>query len=464
MPEAAGILLTKILDRVLKILTILCLLVLLAGAASAADPEEDVVEVIRLDLSSRPDFPEAVMSSLHSVIFATLEDVLLKKQTHGIGSLKRHIDEVSTALREGLNVVLEPKGFTVNEVKLDIDYETDVSIGILPAGGTGGEPGPVCNDIEMVLLDGNTPDFWDLIFLEDLDSLRVEAETYYSRYLINLPLVVTDERFIIESIRPYTENPEFINSAFPDYSPGVSIEFGATSIVNIILETPENPVRRLRVRMSGDTVPNVVLDQLRDAITSRSDIVVGLPKALVMANLDAIGEHFASLVENDKSSGFFAAEAKVRFDYEDEDNSLIAICEVRSTIYDVNLRGYIDFGLEDADSSEVEGRVGYFFSPEIEIMVVLNLYTNDMTLEPDALLGWRPREGSFFAGGYDFEARNSKFFFSQKLGENIFAEGEIFAENDRSQFGLLYRFHQYFSGGLYGTGDGDYWFRTTFRL
>ncbi len=440
------------------------MLAYLAQGAFAADPEESTVMGVRLDLTASVDFPEPIMEDLHAVIFATLDDVLLKRQTHSINSLNRHAGEVGDAIREGLNVVLEPKGFTVSEVALEAGIETSVKIKIIPAGGISGEPGPVCTGVALDILPGYASSFWDPILTRALESVRGKAEAYYAQYLVSIPLVVTDESFILNAIAPYTSDTTIIGAAFPDYTPVIDVEPGAISIVNIALDAPSNPIQRLRVRMSGDTVPNVVLDELRDAITSRSEIVVGMPKALVMANLDGIGAHFATLVETDPDARFFDAKANVRFDFDDEDNSLIAMCEVRSRIYDVNLRGYIDFGLEDADSSEVEGRVGYFFAPEIEIMVVLNLYTNDMTLEPDALLGWRPREGSFFAGGYDIEARDSKFFVSQKLGDNIFAEAEIFAENDRSQFGLLYRFHQYFSGGLYGTGDGDYWFRTTFRL
>jgi hypothetical protein len=432
------------LNNALKILLVAAMLAYFAQGAPAADPEESTVMGVRLDLTASVDFPEPIMDGLHSVIFATLDDVLLKRQTHSINSLNKHASEVSDAIREGLNVVLEPKGFTVSEVALEAGVETTVKIEIMPAGGVSGEPGPVCTGVEIELLRGHASDFWDPILSRALESVRDKAEAYYARYLVNIPLVVTDESFILNAIAPYTGDTTIIGAAFPDYTPVIDVEPGAISKVNVALDAPSNPVQRLRVRMSGDTIPNVVLDELRDAITSRSETVVGMPKSLVMASVDDIGAHFANLVETDPDARFFDAKAKVRFDFDDEDNSLIAMCEVRSRIYDVNLRGYIDFGLEDADSSEVEGRVGYFFAPEIEIMVVLNLYTNDMTLEPDALLGWRPREGSFFAGGYDIEAKGSKFFISQELGENIFAEAEIFAENDRSQYGLLYRFHQYF--------------------
>jgi hypothetical protein len=265
-------------------------------------------------------------------------------------------------------------------------------------------------------------------------------------------------------LSPHLNDVEPLQKGFPDFKIATRWELDAISRIYISLSPSGQTIKRLRVRMSGDTVPNVALDELRDSISSRSDIVVGMPVAMVQENLDLIGDYFVGLVEADKLASTFKAEARVQFLYRDEDESLIALCEVRSTLYDLNLRGYIDFGNEDVDSGEVEARVGYFFVKNLEVMFVLNLYTNDMTFEPDALLGWRPMEGTFVAAGWDIEAGAQKFFFNQRLTQNLFVEGEMFAEDNRNQMGVYYRFHQYFSGGVYATGGGDYWFRTTFRL
>jgi len=452
------------LKGLLYILIITGLLLSLTGMAYSADPGEGPIEEVRLTLSFEPGVPEPVETGLYSVILATLNDVLIENQSSGAASLRRHTEQVSLALKEGLNVVLEPKGFSLREIRLDIAHITTVEIGIVPAGGVSGEPGPACTGLEIELDPGEVSDFWHPVFLESLEAVRADAEAYYLHYTLGLPLVAADKSFITNAIAPFISDTSPVSAAFPHYTLTNELDIAETSILTIRFSEPVDHVRILRVRMSGDTVPNVVLDGLREAITSHSDIAVGMPRLLVQDNLAGIGEYFAAIVKTEEAAQFFDADTSIDFSYEDEDDSLIVLCEVRSGTYDINLRGYIDFGLEDADSGEVEGRVGYFMTRDFELMVVLNLYTTDMTLEPDALIGWRPREGSFFAGGYDIDAKDHKFFFSQRLGENFFCEGEIFGEDDRSQYGILYRFHQYFSGGLYATGDGDYWFRTTFRL
>lgn len=448
----------------LNIVVITFLLCCLQGVAYSAEPEEGPIREILLTIAFEPPAPEPIQDSLYSVISATLQDVLIDQQPGGVSTLRRHKEQVSLALKEGLNVVLEPKGFSVRVIDLDIAYSTTAEIEIVPAGGAQSEPGPVVTALVIELSLDEIHEIWRPVFIHNLEAVRDDAESYYSKYILGLPLAVSDKSFIFNAINPHINNTEPLKDAFPYYSIRNDLDIAGTSLLTVSLSDPENPIRRLRVRMAGDTIPNFVLDRLREAITSESDVVVGMPRDLAQANLDMIGEYFASLVESEEAAEFFDAEAKVRFRYDDEDDSLIAICEVRSGIYDLNLRGYIDFGLEDADSSEVEGRFGYFVNRHFELMFVLNLFTNDMTLEPDVLLGWRPKEGTFIAGGYDLEAKGRKFFFSQNLGENFFCEGEIFAEDDRNQFGILYRFHQYFSGGLYATGDGDYWFRATFRL
>ncbi len=452
------------MNGLLYILIITGLLFSLTGTAYSADPEEGQVEEVRLTLSFEPGVPEPIETGLHSVILATLNDVLIENQSSPVASLRRHTEQVSLALKEGLNVVLEPKGFSLREIRLDIAQTTIAEIGIVPAGGVSGEPGPACTGLEIELDPGEVNDFWHPVFRESLEAVRADAEAYYLHYTLGLPLVATDKSFINNAIAPFISDTSPVSGAFPHYSLSNELDIAETSILTIRLSEPVDRVRILRVSMSGDTVPNVVLDRLRDAITSHSDVAVGMPRSLVQDDLARIGGYFAALVESEETAQFFDADASIDFNYEDEDDSLIVLCEVRSGTYDINLRGYIDFGLEDADSSEVEGRIGYFMTHNFELMFVLNLYTTDMTLEPDALIGWRPKEGTFFAGGYDIDAKDHKFFFSQRLGGNFFCEGEIFGEDDRSQYGILYRFHQYFSGGLYATGGGDYWFRTTFRL
>jgi len=430
----------------------------------AADPEEENIREITVVIKFNPRVPKPIEESLHSVISATLDDVLIAKKPGGIAAIRQHIEQIGLAIQEGLNVVLEPKGFVVADFQLDVGSITDATVGIIPAGGPAGEPGPVCTDVEVVLATEDIPEFWRQTLLRDFELVREAAVEKYSAYLVGLPLAATDRDFILGAVGQYVADVEPLSGAFPDFNLHTRLELGKTSRIFVTLSPAGTQVQRLRVRMTGSTIPNVALDALREAVTSHSEIVVGMPENLVKGNLDRIADYYAGLIETDKMAELFHAKAKVGFRYEKEDNSLITICEVRSTAYDLELKGYIDFGNEDVDSGEVEAWLGYFFFRDVELLFVLNLYTNDMTLEPDALLGWRPSEGTFFAGGYDIEAHAQKFFFKQRIADDLFFEGEVFAENDRNQLGVLYQFHQYFSGGLYATGNGDYWFRTTFKL
>jgi len=436
----------------------------ITGMSFAADPEEENIREITVVINFNPNVPKPIDESLHSVISATLNDVLIAKKPGGIAAIRQQIEQVGLAIREGLNVVLEPKGFVVSDVQLDVGSITNATVSIIPAGGLAGEGGPVCTDVELVLATENIPEFWRETLLREFEPVKEGAVEKYSAYLVGLPLAVTDKDFILEAVGPYVADVEPLSGTFPDFNLHTRLELGKTSRIFVTLSPSGTQVQRLRVRMTGATIPNVVLDSMREAVTSHSEIVVGLPETLVMANLGRIADYYEGLIETDKMAEVFHAKAKVGFRYDREDNSLIAICEVNSTAYDVELKGYIDFGNEDVDSGEVEGWLGYFFFRDVELLFVLNLYTNDMTLEPDALLGWRPSEGTFLAGGYDIEARARKFFFKQRIADNLFFEGEIFAENDRNQLGVSYQFHQYFAGGLYATGDGDYWFRSTFKL
>ncbi len=452
------------LKTVIEIFVVILLMSVLMPASNAADPEEQYISEIMLTMKFDPPAPKPLENQLHSVISATLMDVLITRKPGNIDAIRKHIDEISVALREGLNVVLEPKGFVVTDVKLEVGMTTKVMVSIIPAGGPPGQPGPVCEGAELILSLDDIPDFWHPALERELDAMRDNASREYSAYLVGVPLAATDKGFINDALDPYLSSVEPLQPGFNDFSVATRWELDTISRVYITLTPSGETVNRLRVRMSGDTIPNLALDELRDSISSRSDIVVGMPVNLVQSNLDLIGDYFANLVEADSLAQIFEARAKVEFLYREEDASLIALCDVRSELYDLNLRGYIDFGNEDVDSGEVEARLGYFFMKDIEVMFVLNLYTNDMTLEPDALLGWRPIEGTFLAAGWDIDAGAQKFFFDQRLTHNLYFEGEIFAESDRNQMGVYYRFHQYFSGGVYATGDSDYWFRTTFRL
>lgn len=425
---------------------------------SHAEPAVDV-KVNFIPPSSSP-----VMDELTDILTDTLIKVLIDSEESEY-LLDLDSREVAEGIRTGINVVVEPKGFTVSGLTLDFD---SVPIGadviIHPMGWTTDDPG-VTERVEVQIDDSRFGDFW----LANLEGLLAEnsltLKDTYAFYLVGLPLAVIDRDWLLDIVLPGLKETDPAPGIFNGFAVTHTVDISQPDVqVTLHLEPETDVIELIRPRMYSHTLYNVILDRLRERINAEANMITGMPRCLVEVSIDELSAHLENAIEQDSLAQSFNAYANVNMEIMPLEPVVRIDVIVESRSYDLKLEALIDFGNESRDSSEVQARFGFLAMRSVEAFVNLNFFTNDATLETDIGLGLRPTRGTFAAIGYDLERDSFKYFLEQEFTTGFMLRGEIFEEDTFNEFGLSYQLQQYLSVGMFTNGDNEIWVRGIFTL
>jgi len=419
--------------------------------------------LVETHIVSNPVVPQPIASELSDIFTDTLVQVLFENEESD-GLLESDPDTVAEAIRTGINIVIQPKGYSVTLLELDFSAAPVRAVfHVSPVGWTEEEPNAVL-DVDVVLSHDGLPDFWYDRFTQRLEERRQELIDVYRRFLTGLPAGAIDREWSTSIIMPYLLDADPSVILFPDFDIELAVQTGAVAVVTLKLTPVGDVINLVRPRMYSMTLYNVILDRLRERVLAEADFIEGMPRAEV----DMAAEEIAAQLEFALEQDVFMQELKAYSAIEvttipDEPVVRVDVM-VESRLYDLDLEVFVDFGNEARDTAEVQARLGFLLARGAEVFVNLNYFTNDSTLETDLALGFRPMRGTFSAIGYDLEREAFKYFIEQELGPGLILRGEIFEEDDLNEFGMTYQFQQYLSAGMYTNGNNEYWVRAIFKL
>ncbi|MCX6646273.1 MAG: hypothetical protein NTY09_07945 [bacterium] len=448
-------------NPVIKIAGLGILFIFIFAAVPANVNAESSVNV---RLTFDPPTAGPITDELTDILTDTLTNVLFESD-ESADFLGLDAVEVAEGIKTGINVVIEPKGFTVGELTLDFDTEPAVAdVLVHPVGWSPDNP-KVTESVIVQLDESQFGQFWhDRLSrkLQDNNQLIMEM---YGTCLIGLPLIVSDRNWISGLVMPALEQSDPAQSIFEGFAVTRTVDFSKPEVVvTIHLEAKTDIIELIRPRMYSQTLYNVVLDRFRERVNSKAGIIVGMPRNEVENSLEELSEYIQNAIEADDLARRFDAYTSVTLVIIPMEPVVRIDVIVESRLYDLHLETLIDFGNETSDSTEVQARFGFLAFRGLEAFVNFNLFTNDFTLESDVAIGIRPTRGTFAAVGYDLEREAVKYFVEQEFTPGFILRGEIFEDDSLNEFGLSYQLQQYMSAGLFTNGNNEYWVRGIFTL
>ena len=437
-----------------------------AGIASFLfffSPVASAEEQVEVRIKAVPPLPEIVQSRLSDILNATLTDILFDGES---SKDLRSSDpaEVASGIQTGINILIEPKGYTVESLHLDLASTPLIADFILhPTGWTVDNPHAV-KDVKVSLSDKGLGPFWTQRFRKRLGDNSAAILDSYRRFLVGLPDHALDPEWALNLVLPDMKKSDPATGVFSDFKIEYSVTLGPVAEVDLSLEPSGNLVELIRPRMYSRTVCNLIMDRFRERLLASADFIEGMPKAEVSAASDEIAAAVAAKLDEDSLARRFGAHATCKAVVLPEEPVVMITAAIESRLYDLGLEGFVDFGNESRDSPEIEGRVGVLMGEHFEFFVNLNYFTNDSTLETDLAIGLIPVDGTFVAVGYDLSRKDLKYFFQHTLGNSFRLRGEVFKNDDLNEFGLTYQFQQYLSAGVFSNGNNEFWVRGIVRL
>jgi hypothetical protein len=431
----------------------------------AANPADSNAESsVNARLTFDPPTAAPITAELTDILTDTLNNVLFDsgESTDFLG-----LDAVQIAegIKTGINVVIEPKGFTVGVLTLDFDFEPTVAEVLLHPVGWSLEDPKVTESVIVQLDETEFGPFWHNQLsrkLQDNNQLLTEA---YGNCLIGIPLIVSDRNWISGLVTPALEQSDPAQSIFEGFEVTRTIDISKPeAVVTLHLEAKTDVIELIRPRMYSQTLYNLVLDRFRERVNAEAGIIVGMPRNVVEDSLEGLSEYIQNAIDADNLAIRLDAYSIVTLVVMPAEPVVRVDVIVESRLYDLHLETLIDFGNETSDSTEVQARFGFLAFRGLEAFVNFNIFTNDLTVESDVAIGVRPTRGTFAAVGYDLEREAFKYFVEQEFTPGFILRGEIFEDDTLNEFGLSYQLQQYMSAGVFTNGNNEYWVRGIFTL
>jgi len=418
-------------------------------------------EGVEVRISSEPAMPQVVERVLEETFAETIGEVLDKSGVEEIGEGRAEIEE---AIRAGINIVIEPKGYSVWRLELTVEEEkVRADVLVHPKNWSPEDPRAV-REVDVRLSGEGLSEFWAEKLGWRLDEAKKGLLEIYARSLVGLPVDAADKSWALNLALKEIEEEDPESGLFSSFEVERRVSVGERAEVELKLKPRGDLVELLRPRMYSRTLPNFVLDRLRERLLSKASFIENMPKAEVERYRDEIGEALEKGMREDELMRRLRAEAEVEVEVLPKEPVGVLTTSIESHAYHMGVETFIDFGNENKDSAEIEIRCGVLLGRSVEIFANLNYFTNDSTLQPDIGLGVIAGKNGFLGVGYDIEREDPKYFFEYGFSPAVRARGEIFEDDRLNELGITYQFQQYILGGFFTNGDNEYWVRAILKL
>jgi len=441
------------------IITTASLMLVIAGSTLAFAVDEDQkIKQITLVCDYVVDIPKPIDEKMITTLQITLERILVENDSRSIESYIQKKKEIEASIIDGLNIVLEPKGYSVESLNLEFGETTKAYFLLKPYGR-------YIKEIAIELDAGNLHPFWYARFNESFQRSHDELIRYFEPLLKGLPVGAEDSDWAFNLVKTDIYNTEIVTRLITGMDVEVRVEIAEKTSVIIKPKPSGNLVKTLRVRALSRSLFQMTLDPLKELVTSHSNMVVGMPVELVKDAHKDIEAEFVRLVDEDTLSKKFNARSSCRLYFlEKYPDAAFLELKTESSAYHFRAEAIVDIG-NDKAPTEFESHIGAMIGKNFECFVHLNFFPDDVRFNPDIGFGLHPFAGSFFAAGWDITDTTWKIFVEQYINPYVHIEVESFESDEgQDQYGIVYKPFQSVGFGVFSDGDDDYWLRASFAF
>lgn len=333
---------------------------LMFGARLFAAP----VQTTTIDIQfSDVNIHEKVQERIKESVQKVAEKVIGNRDVEEIKTISASLEKV---LKKIFNQVLT--GFYVSEIHIIPGENTHISLKVSSAA-------EVVETVKVKIELGSIHPDWQPL----LDQKIQEISPKILPILSGIPVSASDWAPYI--VRPVIEALIFVNVFFPGFTVDVDMSFGKETSVILKLKPQEPIIRNVSVSITSKTMPNVYLKIVKYIISSKSNMLVGLPVEFLKAHQTYLQDYVNKVFRGKKRKSTMAATIQIT----PGENTRIAIT-LDSRKYEGVIEGLLGFSAPDRNP-EFRARFLAKFSKNDYLTIRALLFPSPLTLEIQSGIG-----------------------------------------------------------------------------
>lgn len=243
-----------------------------------------------------------------------------------------------------------------------------------------------------------------------------------------------------------------VEAALPEFRAAVDVlQENNRTLVQVVIYPVGQLVTNIRYELRSEAIPNILLMELKYKYADECDKLRGLPLAYVKHHREELEHKLMEKLMAEQSVRDFGLQPEVKL--EPSTNMAVTIM-INSDKYKVWFEGYGDVG-RDKENLSGKAHIGKFISPQDEIFGEAEMILDNVN--------WR------FGTGYSRYWGKSVWSFTRRMpiGDNDYRleynlspkwrlRAEHFSGDDRNEFGVRYRIHEFLSAEYVYGGEEFY--------
>ena len=413
--------LNAVYRRVIVLAVTMVLLSVLSSPMAAAYGE--VVENVAVEVTSAGKLPSPVADRMALSIAGVAEQLMLGSDVATVTAQKAPKERM---IREVFDKVLV--GYSVENVTIAPGEQTLVKVRLIPWSVT------VQSVTVNMTVEGMAPEIEKLVRRD-----MAGVESLFADILQGMPLLAMDwtQGVLKRELRNFMEHN------VPEFRADFDISPTHNAVVNLTVYPKMPTVRKIRLFMRSDTVPNFALLGYRDKLERQANELVGVPVGFVERHKDEIAVGLADFL--DGQYDFRLLSMKTRLDI-DSGEEVSITSRSDSERYRLRLEGWVDVGRKnDDDTLKFRLHAGTRLSKVDELFVLADFAPQDVQMSWNIGYGRDLSSKTTAEIRYDPDKRRLIVGGSQLLLPNLRLRYERNRVTSLDEWGLRYRLHDFMS-------------------
>lgn len=417
---------------------VLTVLLVFPGIVAASHTVDSItVQIIPTD--SALTLPARIAKRMSASVSTIGENVLLGHQVTEVEDKKSSYEKL---IREVFDRILV--GYSVKDVTISPGLVANIRVEVIPWGD-------VVNDVLLEIDYGTLSP--ELIKLIEQDMGNVEEQI--NSVLIGLPIDAVEWAGGVSKsvIR------ELLASQLPEFRSNLEVIPGVQTIVKLSLIPQGETIQDVKVSLRSNTVPNVLLLQVRPKVSVVANSLTGLPVAFVDRHRDYFSSQLKAIFAEQSIAKRYGLSVTPTIYV--GSNAEVTM-NVETSKYNISLEGYLDFGREH-DSTSAKLHVGKYTSPQDEAFIEVEFIPS--TVSWHFMPGWGHKISQTTSAGFKYEINDKQeiLWLKQSLGSNWQLRLERTPDENLNELGVRYKIHEFLSAE-YVFADNEKWLRLVGNL
>ncbi|MDY6029017.1 MAG: hypothetical protein SPI71_01980 [Acidaminococcaceae bacterium] len=235
---------------------------------------------------------------------------------------------------------------------------------------------------------------------------------------------------------------ERVEESLPEFKAAVDVlqyDGGATTVQVIIFPVGQL-VRNIKYELRSDDIPNILLMKLKYKYISECEKLRGMPVEYVKANRNVLEKQLTEKLLRERELQIYALKPTVTLE---PGADLTVNIVLHSSDYRIWFEGYGDIGRKENNLSGT-AHIGKFISGRNELFAEGELVFDDVRWQGSVGMNhhWGRSKWSY---RYRMPARENVYRLEYELGPKWKLRAEHYSEQNRNEFAVRYRIHEFLS-------------------